>query len=117
MLAYDAAVEMVDKVKLLTGREAFSQVTDLIQPRTMVQNMSNLPATGACVVISNHPTGLADGLAVFRAIQERITRRESRSKRRALRGYFPVWRFGDNELARINRPSLAEQRRHAGAQI
>jgi len=33
--------------------------------------MSNLPETGACVVIANHPTGLADGLAVFHAIRQR----------------------------------------------
>ena len=71
MLAYDAAVELADQVQPLTGREAFMQVTDLINPRTQVENMSNLPETGACVVIANHPTGLADGLAVFHAIRER----------------------------------------------
>ena len=71
MLAYDAAVELADQVQPLTGREAFTQVTELINPRTQVENMSNLPETGACVVIANHPTGLADGLAVFHAIRER----------------------------------------------
>jgi len=71
MLAYKEAVELADKVEPLTGREAFTLVTDLIQPSTLVQNMSNLPEAGACVVISNHPTGLADGLAVFQAIRER----------------------------------------------
>ena len=71
MLAYDSAVEMVDKVGPLTGREAFTQVTDNIRPRTEVQDMSNLPETGACIIIANHPTGLADGIAVFQAIRER----------------------------------------------
>jgi len=71
MLAYDSAVEMVDKVGPLTGREAFTQVTENIRPRTEVQDMSNLPETGACIIIANHPTGLADGLAVFQAIRER----------------------------------------------
>lgn len=71
MLAYDAAVEMVDKVGTLSGREAFTQATDIIRPRTTVEDMSNLPETGACVVIANHPTGLADGLAVFHAIRQR----------------------------------------------
>jgi len=27
--------------------------------------------TGGCIIIANHPTGLADGLAVFEAIRER----------------------------------------------
>ena len=71
MLAYESAVELADTVEPLTGRQAFTQVTDLIQPRTSVQDMANLPATGACIVIANHPTGLADGLAVFHAIRER----------------------------------------------
>ena len=71
MLAYRAAVDLADTVKPLTGREAFTQVTELINPRTQVENMSNLPETGACIVIANHPTGLADGLAVFHAIRER----------------------------------------------
>jgi len=71
MLAYDAAVEMVDKVGTLSGREAFTQATDIIRPHTTVEDMSNLPETGACVVIANHPTGLADGLAVFHAIRQR----------------------------------------------
>jgi len=71
MLAYDSAVEMVDKVERLTGREAFTEVTDTVRPLTQVEDISNLPETGACVVIANHPTGLADGLAVFQAIRER----------------------------------------------
>jgi len=71
MLAYDAAVFLADTVKPLTGRQAFSRVSDHISPRTAVVGLSHLPKTGACVVIANHPTGLADGLAVFQAIQDR----------------------------------------------
>jgi len=71
MLAYEDAVEMVDTVEPLTGRQAFTVVTDKVRPQTQVEAMSNLPARGACVVIANHPTGLADGLAVFQAIKER----------------------------------------------
>ena len=71
MLAYDAAVSLADMVRPLTGREAFSQVAERIAPSTQVTGLSNLPKTGGCVVIANHPTGLADGLAVYKAIQER----------------------------------------------
>lgn len=71
MLAYDDAVALADGVRPLTGRQAFEQVTDLIRPRTEVENISHLPKTGACIIIANHPTGLADGLAVFDAIQAR----------------------------------------------
>ena len=71
MLAYDDAVRLADRVEPLTGREAFTQVSDQIAPRITTTDLSHLPQTGRCVVIANHPTGLADGLAVFKAIQER----------------------------------------------
>lgn len=71
MLAYDAAVFLADSIRSLTGHEAFQRVSRHINPRTAVVGLSNLPRTGACIIIANHPTGLADGLAVFQAIRER----------------------------------------------
>ena len=71
MLAYDAAVFLADTIRPLTGNEAFSRVSEHINPNTEVMGLANLPATGRCVIIANHPTGLADGLAVFKAIRER----------------------------------------------
>lgn len=71
MLAYDAAVFLADTIRPLTGHEAFSRVSEHINPRTAVTGLPNLPKTGRCVIIANHPTGLADGLAVFQAIRDR----------------------------------------------
>ena len=71
MLAYDAAVFLADAIKDMSGHEAFELVTKHISPRTAVQDLTHLPKTGRCILISNHPTGLADGMAVFQAIRER----------------------------------------------
>lgn len=71
ILAYDAAVFMADAIKDKSGHDAFELVTNHISPRTAVQGLYNLPAKGAAIVISNHPTGLADGMAVFQAIRDR----------------------------------------------
>lgn len=71
MLAYDAAVFLADNIKPKTGHEAFAAVTDHIRPRTAVVGLSHLPTSGKCIIISNHPTGLADGMAVFQAIRDR----------------------------------------------
>lgn len=71
MLAYDAAVFLADSIKDLSGKQAFKRVADHISPRTSVRDLSNLPRKGRCVIIANHPTGLADGLAVFQAIRDR----------------------------------------------
>ena len=71
MLAYDDAVALADMVRPLTGWEAFSRVSNRIKPRNIITGLDNLPKTGGCIIIANHPTGLADGLAVFEAIRER----------------------------------------------
>jgi hypothetical protein len=36
-----------------------------------VINLERLPTTGRCVVVANHPTGIADGIAVYDAIRPR----------------------------------------------
>ena len=71
LLAYDAAVFLANAVRPMTGHEAFRMVARHISPRTAVEGLSNLPREGACIIIANHPTGLADGLAVFQAIRDR----------------------------------------------
>ena len=68
ILAYKDAVYLADMVRNLTGREAFSRVSKHIDPDINVIGLSKLPKVGGCIVIANHPTGLADGLAVFKAI-------------------------------------------------
>jgi len=71
ILAYDAAVFLADNIQDKTGHEAFTLITDHIKPRTAVQGLTHLPAKGKCIIISNHPTGLADGMAVFQAIRDK----------------------------------------------
>ncbi len=71
LLAYDAAVFLADSIKPKTGHQAFATVTDHIRPRTAVVGLNHLPASGKCIIISNHPTGLADGMAVFQAIRDK----------------------------------------------
>jgi len=71
MLAYDAAVFLADTVAHKTGHQAFDFVTDHINPRTAVKGLYHLPEKGRCMIISNHPTGLADGIALYQSIRDR----------------------------------------------
>ena len=71
MLAYDAAVFLADAIRPLTGRAAFELVARHLQVRAAVAGLRNVPTKGAAIVIANHPTGLADGLAVFEALRQR----------------------------------------------
>lgn len=71
MLAYDAAVFLADAIRDKSGHAAFDMVTTHVNPRTAVVGLHNLPEKGRCIIISNHPTGLADGMAVYQAIRDR----------------------------------------------
>jgi len=70
-LLYDIAVKLADDVRPMTGRQAFEHVSDIVQPDITVSGLENLPPSGPCIVISNHPTGLADGIAVFEILNEK----------------------------------------------
>lgn len=71
VLGYGAAVRMADAIRDLSGTETFGYVSDLLRLKVTTTNLDRLPASGRCVVVCNHPTGIADGVAVFDAIKQR----------------------------------------------
>ena len=71
VLGYGAAVRMADAIQPLSGAGTFDHVSDLLGLKVTTTNLDRLPATGRCVVVCNHPTGIADGVAVFDAIRRR----------------------------------------------
>jgi putative hemolysin len=71
LLSYGQARAMVDAIAPMGGREAMDHVSDLLRVEVSVQGLENLPAKGRAVVICNHPTGIADGVAVHDALKAR----------------------------------------------
>ena len=71
LLNYRQAVRMADAVRPLSGAEALDYMSDLLDLKVTVMNPDRIPATGRCIVVANHPTGIADGIAVFDAIRAR----------------------------------------------
>jgi len=71
LLNYRAAVRMADAVMPLTGAGALDYMSNLMDLRVAVMNPQRIPASGRCIVVANHPTGIADGIAVFDAIRAR----------------------------------------------
>jgi len=61
---------MADHLQTLNGRQSFDFLAEKLQFRMEVENAHRLPASGRCIVIANHPTGLADGVAVWEAIRK-----------------------------------------------
>ena len=73
LLNYRAARRMADAVWPLSGQEGFDYMSDLLDLKVSTLNLDRIPATGRCIIVCNHPTGIADGVAVYDAIKTRRT--------------------------------------------
>ncbi len=71
LLNYRDAVRMADAVRPLSGAAALEYMSDLLDLKVSVMNAERIPAEGRCIVVANHPTGIADGIAMFDAIRTR----------------------------------------------
>ena len=71
LLDYRQAVRMADAVAPLSGAEALDYMSDLLDLKVTVMNAGRIPASGRCLIVANHPTGIADGIAVFDAVRAR----------------------------------------------
>ncbi len=65
LLKYDEAIRLADAVANLSGFEAFSLVSRDLAIRTEVKGLEHVPSSGFLFIVANHPTGIADGIAVF----------------------------------------------------
>lgn len=71
LLDYAKARRMADAIAPLQGRAALDHVSDLLSVKVSAIGLEHVPARGRAVVICNHPTGIADGIAVFDALKAR----------------------------------------------
>lgn len=64
-LHYSKARRMADDIAALQGRDAMEYISKLLSLRVQVRGLERLPTDGRVVVVANHPTGIADGVAVY----------------------------------------------------
>ena len=69
VLDYGKARRMADAIAPMSGSEALAFVSRLLSLRVTATGVQQIPTTGRCVVICNHPTGIADGVAVYDALK------------------------------------------------
>jgi putative hemolysin len=69
LLDYGKARRMADAIQPLPGRAALDHVSDLLALKVAASGLERLPREGRLVVVCNHPTGIADGVAVFDALK------------------------------------------------
>ncbi len=71
LLDYKKARRMAQTICHLGGRAALDHVSELLALKVEVSGLENLPANGRVIIVSNHPTGIGDGVAVYDAIKAR----------------------------------------------
>lgn len=69
LLDYAKARRMADAIGPMGGRQALDYVSDLLELTVRTAHLDRLPASGRCLIVCNHPTGIADGLAVHDALR------------------------------------------------
>ncbi|MEO8811387.1 MAG: 1-acyl-sn-glycerol-3-phosphate acyltransferase [Caulobacteraceae bacterium] len=65
ILGYGRARRMADAIAPMSGRDALAFVSRLLSLRVTVQGKEHIPPVGRFVAVCNHPTGIADGVAVW----------------------------------------------------
>ncbi|SDL61285.1 Acyltransferase [Maricaulis salignorans] len=69
LLGYRRAVTMVDAIAQRTGTDCLDWCSDYLDLDVDLTGLEHVPETGACVIVSNHPGGIADGVAVWDALK------------------------------------------------
>ncbi len=69
VLDYAKARKMADDIADLPGAEALRYCSRLLDLDVSALFLDRVPNTGRCVIVCNHPTGIADGVAVYDALE------------------------------------------------
>jgi putative hemolysin len=71
LLRYNRAIEFANDVANMPGFQSFEYMSNLLKLDINVTNAERIPASGGFILVSNHPTGIADGVAVFDLLKTR----------------------------------------------
>lgn len=69
LLDYAKARRMADAIHPMPGGKALAYVSDLLALKVAAAGLDRIPANGRLVLVCNHPTGIADGVAVYDALK------------------------------------------------
>ncbi len=65
LLRYGRALKFANDIQGKSGFQSFQYMSDLLKLDVTVQNAERIPEKGGFILVSNHPTGIADGVAIF----------------------------------------------------
>ena len=71
LLRYGRAIEFADDIAPKSGYQCFEYLSEHLKLKLSVKNEERIPEKGGFILVSNHPTGIADGVAVFDLLKSR----------------------------------------------
>lgn len=71
LLKEPRARQMCDAIAGLSGRAAMDYVSSILSLDVRASGLEHVPAGGRVIIASVHPTGIADGVAMFDALKEK----------------------------------------------
>ncbi|MEQ1930890.1 MAG: 1-acyl-sn-glycerol-3-phosphate acyltransferase [Parvularculaceae bacterium] len=69
LLRAPAALRMADAIEGKSGREVMDFMSELLALKLTVSGAENVPHAGRLIVAPVHPTGIADGIAMYEALK------------------------------------------------
>lgn len=119
---YRKAVRMADDIRDLSGHDAMEYLSRLLRLDITLVGVENIPAAGGFILAPSHPTGIADGVAVFdvlKGIRPDMAIFANRDAQRVAAGFrdivIPVeWRANEKSHAK-GRDTLEMTARAFGA--
>lgn len=71
ILGYPKTLQLGEFLKDLDARSIMDHMAQDLARNVEISGLENLPASGAALIVANHPTGIADGIMVWHMIAKR----------------------------------------------
>ncbi|MGI9437485.1 MAG: GNAT family N-acetyltransferase [Geminicoccaceae bacterium] len=65
LLKFDEAIRITNEIAGLSGIEVFNHISRKLEIRAEVRGLELVPKRQLVFIVANHPTGIADGIAVY----------------------------------------------------
>ncbi|MBP0481756.1 lysophospholipid acyltransferase family protein [Sagittula salina] len=70
VLQYDRTLDVAAQLEHISAQDGFRLLGEMVYRDVEVAGLHNIPRQGPALIVSNHPTGLADGVMLYNALAE-----------------------------------------------